>query len=312
MEKPIRPHHKQRLFWLIAIAGGIAFMILCGFFFIQRGKKEIRQDVADTLEMVKITCQKYDDYQLGATIKDLYAAINKTNVLSLYSDREKLMDEEALKAYAQVQYLTGIVVFDGMLKQKCSIENDKEVTRSLWDKILDEGQVQKILRYPQAVVSDRVTLGDHSYIYAIVSRHDAPGVILCYSDTTQFKNDKYELSLDNMLDTDSLNNDEVLVVTDGEKVISSNSPSLRGLTVEECPITNVVDNDRMQEDATLIKLKQNGLVWYGMHAMYRDYYLYVLRNHFHMLVRYFFVYYLQVLYLFHLPMHLQLLAFRLL
>ena len=274
MGKTIKPHDKQQLFWLIAIAGGIAFVTLCGFLFIQRGKREIRQDVADTLEMVKITCQKYDDYQLGATIKDLYAAINKTNVLSLYSDEETLMDEEALRAYAQAQYLTGIVVFDGLLKQKCSIEDDREVTWSLWDKILEEGQVQEILRYPQKVVSDRITLGDHSYIYAIVSRHDAAGVILCYSDTTQFKNDKYELSLDNMLDTDSQSTDKVIVVTDGEMVISSNSPSLRGLAVEECPITNVVDNDRMQEDATLIKLKQNGTVWYGMHAMYRGYYLY--------------------------------------
>ena len=123
MGKPIKPHDKQQLFWLIAIAGGIAFVTLCGFLFIQRGKREIRQDVADTLEMVKITCQKYDDYQLGARIKDLYAAINKTNVLSLYSDEETLMDEEALRAYAQAQYLTGIVVFDGLLKQKCSIED---------------------------------------------------------------------------------------------------------------------------------------------------------------------------------------------
>lgn len=76
---------------------GIAFVTLCGFLFIQRGKREIRQDVADTL-----------------------------------------------RAYAQVQYLTGIVVFDGLLKQKCSIEDDREVTRSLWDKILEENKRKEI------------------------------------------------------------------------------------------------------------------------------------------------------------------------
>ena len=275
MPKPIKPQHKQYILWLAAIGGAVVFLALCGFLFLQKGKNQIRQNVAYTLEMVKATCQKYDDYQLGATIKDLYAIINKTNVLSLYSDTEVLMDEKALEKYAQVQYLTGILVFDGILRQESSVENDTSVSTALWKAIREDGQVRQILDYPQKVVADKLEVDGRTYDYAIVTRRDAPGVIVCYSDTTRYQDDKYELSLNNMLEMDMTENDGVLVVTDGEKVISSSAESLRGLAVADCPITNVVDSDRMQEDSTLIQLKRDGMVWYGMHDMYRDYYLYV-------------------------------------
>lgn len=275
MPKHIKPHHRKYLAWLVAIGGGAAFLALCGFLFFQNGKNQIRQNVSYTLEMVKATCQKYDDYQLGATIKDLYAIINKTNVLSLYSDTDTLMDEKALQEYAQVQYLTGIMVFDGFLRQEIHVEKDTAVSDAVWKAVRDDGQVRQILNYPQKVVSDQIQVDGHNYDYAIVTRRDAPGVILCYSDITRYQNDKYELSLTNMLDTNMQENSGVLVVTDGEKVISSSAESLQGMAVADCPITNVVDSDRMQEDSTLIQLKQDGTIWYGVHDMYRDYYLYV-------------------------------------
>lgn len=67
----------------------------------------------------------------------------------------------------------------------------------------------------------------------------------------------------------------VIVVTDGEKILSTNHPQLKGLSVDECPIVSVNDNDRSAGKDRLLRLKSGGNVWYGMHELYRNYYLYV-------------------------------------
>lgn len=275
MQKQTKSYHRHRWIWPGILLGGIAFLLVTGFIFVQREKSEIRRNVTDTLTTAKATCQKYDDYRLGMTIKDLYAAVNKANVLSIYTVKEDLLNETMLKEYTKLQYLTGIMVFDGQLRLECSVENDQQVSRALWKQVLAEGEVLDILHYPQKVVADQIALGERNYDYAIVTRRDEAGVIVCYSDTTQFKNDKYEVSFENMLNANLQSNDEVLVVTDGLRVLSSNEPSLDGIAVEDCPVTNVIANDHLRRDATLIKLKYDGTIWYGMHDMYRDYYLYV-------------------------------------
>lgn len=100
-------------------------------------------------------------------------------------------------------------------------------------------------------------------------------MIVCYADITPFLGDKYSLSLSGMLDIDLQRGDAVTVVTDGVTVISSSDPALEGLAVEDCPITNVVTSDRLPDDQTLLSLKLDGTVWYGVHDIYHDYYLYV-------------------------------------
>ena len=71
--------------------------------------------------------------------------------------------------------------------------------------------------------ADSVEVDGKSYEYAIASRVDESGIIICYYDTTKFQDDKYEISLSNLLDNLVQNKNEVLVVTDGENVISSSA-----------------------------------------------------------------------------------------
>lgn len=44
--------------------------------------------------------------------------------------------------------------------------------------------------------------------------------------------------------------------------------------MDECPIVSVNDNDRSAGKDRLLRLKSGGNVWYGMHELYRNYYLY--------------------------------------
>lgn len=257
--------------WLLLTVCGVAFLLLTLLIAFYRGRANIRQDAADTLALVKSTCQKYDDYHLSSTTRDLQAPL----VFGLYVPSADTTREDVLARYLSDQYLTGIAVLREDLSVAAAADADGADRSALLSLILADGQAQDILAHPQKVYADQVSADGRSYDYAIAARQDSPGMIVCYADITPFLGDKYSLSLSGMLDIDLQRGDAVTVVTDGVTVISSSDPALEGLAVEDCPITNVVISDRLPDDQTLLSLKLDGTVWYGVHDIYRDYYLYV-------------------------------------
>lgn len=267
---------KRRLpIWLLLTVCGVAFLLLTLLIAFYRGRANIRQDAADTLALVKSTCQKYDDYHLSSTTKDLQALINKALVFGLYVPSADTTREDVLARYLSDQYLTGIAVLREDLSVAAAADADGADRSALLSLILADGQAQDILAHPQKVYADQVSADGRSYDYAIAARQDSPGVIVCYADITPLLGDKYSLSLSGMLNIDLQRGDAVTVVTDGVTVISSSDPALEGLAVKDCPITNVVTSDRLPDDRALLSLKLDGTVWYGVHDIYRDYYLYV-------------------------------------
>lgn len=239
-----------------------------------RGRANIRQDAADTLALVKSTCQKYDDHHLSSTTKNLQAVINKARIFSLCTASADITREDVLLCYAGDQYLTGIIVFDGDLSVAASADTGSADRSAFLQSILVGNQVRDIIAHPQKVhAADQTDIAGRSYDYAIAARQNGPGTIVCYTDITPFFSDKYSLSLSSILDIDR-QRDTVIVVTDGKHVISSNAAGLEVLPVEDCPITNAITSDRLPDDRTLIELKNDGTIWHEMLDVYRDYSLY--------------------------------------
>ena len=228
-----------------------------------RGRANIRQDAADTLALVKSTCQKYDDHHLSSTTKDLQAVINKARIFSLCTASADITREDILLCDAGDQYLTGIIVFDGHLSVAASADTGSADRSAFLQSILVGNQVRDIIAHPQKVYADQTDIAGRSYDYAIAARQDGPGAIVCYTDITPFFSDKYSLSLSSILDIDR-QRDTVIVVTDGKHVISSNAAGLEVLPMEDCPITNAVTSDRLPDDRTLIELKNDGTIWHEM------------------------------------------------
>lgn len=254
---------------------GIVVLMVVALLSSRIEKQNIRKQASEMLELVKYTCQKYDDYQLGITTKDLQIVINKANMLSTYTTNMDITRIPVLRRYATNQYLSGIMILDDHMEVVASVDLNGMDNGNILALIKESGQPQDILLYSQKVYADHIVLDERTYDYAIVARRSARGLIICYTDTTQFQDDKYEISLSNMLDIESLGQDAVLVITDGERIISTSSSELDGLSVEECPITNAVTDDLMKEDRNLIKLRYGENVWYGQHDIYRDYNIYI-------------------------------------
>lgn len=261
--------------WLMVIAATVAFMSAVYIATTNVEKNNIKNQVSSSISIMKDVCQKYDDYNLSASAKDMQSIINKINVLTQYTDDIDLDSEEELMEYAKLQYLTGIFVLDAQLDLVSSADIENRGRTYLLQRITAEGEIQSVIENPKKVYAGNITVDSVGYDYAVKARSDAPGVIICYAENTQTDGDKYEFSLSTLLPGGIFGNGAVFVITDGSKVICTNEKSLENIRPADAPVTSVIESDRMKGDSSLINLELNGKQWYGMHDTCRDYLLYI-------------------------------------
>ena len=260
--------------WIFLMIAGIFLMLTVSVVSFQVSRSNLLDRAGETISAARNTCQKYDDYRLSLVTKDLQTLINKTNMLKTYGSAEDLADEDFLRSYADNQYLSGIFILDSQLKKVASVDIDGKNNTLLLSFLLSDQQAKEILSYPQKVYANHMDLSQQTYDYAMVSSRDGNGLVVCYTNTSRFQKDRYELSLTNLLTSDYEKNDAVLVITDGSNVLSSLNTDLEGRPVKDCPVTNVIDHDLARDDRSFLKLSYKGFTWYGKQEQYRTYYLY--------------------------------------
>lgn len=274
MNRSTDPYRESRIYGIL-ILGGILFLMLAVFITDKHRKVQFEEKAEERIQLMKETCQKYNDYEMGITTKDLQALINKANIIRQYENSSEEETVSGLEKFAIEQYLSGIVLLDQNMDIEYEVCVTEDTEQKLINKILEDRQIRQIRDYPEKVFADRTEVEGQIYEYALAARMNQSGVLICYVNTSELKDDKYELSLNNMLDMNSQDKNQVMVVTDEKKVLATNAPSLIGLTVEECPITSVVEESKKSDNPGMIKLQKNGHIWYGKHDVYKTYYLYV-------------------------------------
>ena len=271
--------YQIRLKWILVLIV-LGVVVFSGAFFAVTAleKKAITGEAEQMLDYLQSICSKYDDYELGNTTKDLQALLNKANSLSLYTDEEDITDPENLLRYAGYQYLTGIIILDEDCRVVSNVDRNDQSIGSLLRTILLEKNVRDIIKMPKKIYAEQIAVGDRYYNCAIVARRDCRGVIICYTDITEIRGDKYNFSLESLLAGDTFRHDAVAVVTNGQRVEGTNVEELQGLSVADWPISDVSEQDVSQNGSRgdrLVRLRWDGETWYGMHGQYRDHYLYV-------------------------------------
>ena len=262
----------MRLFavWLLILSVTVMFMSSVYIVATNVEKNSIKKDVSSSIDIMKDVCQKYDDYSLSISTKNMQLIINKVNVLAQYTKDSDLDSRDELLQYAEIQYLTGIFVLDSAMDIVCAADVEDKGRTYLLKRIIADGAPNSVYKYPGKVYAGEITVDSVRYVYAVRARSDAPGVIICYKDTTMTDSDKYEFSLNTLLPSDIFGKGAVFVITDGSKVICSNNKKLENIRTADAPLTNVIENDRMKDDDDLIKLQADGTEWYGMHDKCRD------------------------------------------
>ncbi len=180
---------KQKYLFTGLLIGGMLFLILSISLSVKQKKSSMEAEITSRLSLVKNTCQKYTDYEMGITTKDLQTMINKINVLKYYTEAE---EKQELLEQAENQYLSGVILLDENLQVDENIELDKKENDTLLNLILEDTQTEEILKFPKKIFADRVEVNEKVYEYAVSAREDESGIIIVYCDTTEFQDDKSE------------------------------------------------------------------------------------------------------------------------
>lgn len=122
--------------WLLLIALGIVVFLGAFWLVTALEKKDTLSEAKQMLDYLQTICDKYDDYELGNTTKDLQALINKANNLRYNMTQEQLTDRENLQKYMTYQYLTGIIVLDSDCRVECNADRDDRSVGNLLGTIL--------------------------------------------------------------------------------------------------------------------------------------------------------------------------------
>ena len=266
--------HRWKKWVILYVTAGILLLLFVFLVTTDVEKKNIRSNADETVSFLQSICQKYDDYQLGDKTKDLQVLTDKTMILAAYMENDEVNGAKEIRQFAQNRYLTGVFLLDDALNLQYSINLNGEKTNSFLQKVLSDNNAATIVSYPQKSYADQVKVGDQYFNYVIASRRDRAGIIICYENITRLKEDKNEFTLNSLLAEDSFRKNATIVITDGKQVLAANEPVLQGKKVEDCPVTDI-KIDEGAEQTALTRLSNENNKWYGVHALYRDYYLYV-------------------------------------
>lgn len=273
---------KKNLMWRTSrwlIMGCVLILFLSVVWTYQEKKQEAEKNTADMIQLMKTNCQKYDNYEIGLLTYELQNLINKINVLKNYMQEpvhkywEKMGG--SLSEFMKNQYLSGIILLDQELEIVENLDVEAAQNQELLTRLRSSGQLEQILGYPQKIYADCMQADQRNYQYAVAARTDAPGIVICYLDTSKYDNDKYEISLNNLLDFGLYEKEAVMVVADGNTILCSNRSDLQGVKLEDWSVAKVILQDMLPEADELITLRYDKETWWGKQAQYREYFLYI-------------------------------------
>ncbi len=265
---------RRSLGWILSVLC-IALVVVVYLLGTRYDIAKIEQEADSTISFLQNICQKYDNYRMGDLAQNLQEQINAADMLCTYARADLLTDADSLGAFVDNTSLSGVFVLDEQLQTVAHVDRDGNTEGALLRHILRETNMDSILDSQVENFADQAQIGRRSFNYAVSAAEHVQGVIICYTDITKLENDQNELSLQSLVTGNSFRKSAVVVITDGEHVLGTNAKLLQGLRVADCPFTNVNESGTKSRGNTLIRLKNNGKIWYGVHALYRDYYLYV-------------------------------------
>lgn len=227
--------------------------------------------VNETVDFVKSVCRRYDNYVLGKKTEQLIDVLNKAKMAGSYFSEEKLTDNDILGKFIMWQEISGIIVFDEKLSPVSYAFADDAVPMSFWEEIASNPNISEVITYPKKSYMDRVEYGGKLYNIAVSARAETNEMILCFDEYEELLTDD-GFNMDTLFSGFRLNMNGAIVVSDGEKVITSNISGLQGLSVSDCPVTDVSAAKKQSGD--LIRIKYGRKSWYGTRSVYGDYIIY--------------------------------------
>ena len=226
----------------------------------------------ETASYLETECRKYDNYEQGNSARGKQEMLDDAIGLKSYISSTSLADSEFLKDFIHTEHVGGVMVLDANLSLLAQADMDDQDAFSVWEKVIEKATIRDILKYPQKTYVDQITLQNVPYDFAVVSDADDTGLIVCYASKLKPSTDPYEYTITSVLENNSFYKNPTLVITDGEKVLSTNDETLSKLETEEYrKLSSSIDWKENQ----LTSIKYDNKTWYGLRRVNGDYCIYV-------------------------------------
>lgn len=271
MKIDVRKKTTVRLLLLFLIPG---IVILTTVFEIQTNveKKRANADAVSIIDFMKEQCIRYENIITNSKIRIQTDLIEKATELRRCQQEDGKLKDEELQEYMNDQRLTGIMILDQNLKIQQSQYQEK-IKDDIWTSAFEEQDLQSILTYPNKIVSDQIVTDANTYYYTALADITQNKIIICYEKAYTRNDMEDELSIEGILTGYKVEREGVVVLSDGEWVISSNEQALQGKRTEDCP--RIMELNSIKETENLVRITEDGKKYFGKHAKCGQYYIYV-------------------------------------
>ena len=257
----------------VLLVASIFVLAALGVFIQYQDLKTTYTLAEETTDFLKAECQKYENYTQGNAARSLQDLLDHATSLKKFIPEEKVLDPDFLKSFIRTEHVSGIMVLDADYNLLAEADMDGGEPYALWEETLKKEAVRNMFSYPLKSYVDNVTLQGVPYDFAAVPSEDGSRLIVCYASTQKPAQDPYEMTMGSILANNNFYKNPVVLITDGEQVLSSNEPAVA--EVDAAQYQKMRDAVNWQDDE-LVCFRYNGDAWYGLRRVYGDYYLYAI------------------------------------
>ena len=262
--------------YLVAIIGAIVLFLvftLSDF----NCRKNSYEDMSETLNYLKYQCIKYSEIASEEEAKSLIRIADKTLYFKqdVFSNSfNKSLADDYTKDFLIDQRLTGIIITnnDSNLFFEYSLVDDDKNSID-WKKII--GSKDDISCNNNKCYLERIYGEKYCYDYAIISRYDNKGVVLCYLRQEIKVVLGSLLSLSTLLDGFNIDNNGLIFFTTSDYVVSSNVNKYNDVKIKDCEFVSKVLNEKSSQN-DFVKIRVNKKNYYSLNTRVKNYYIYVL------------------------------------
>lgn len=275
--------HKMTLLRQLLIMTVIGVILTSGVFsvFSYLNTDTAKKVTSETIDYIKNQCVRYDKISASDLTKSLFRIIDKTQDISCYIADFDDSSDAILTKFITNHSITGIMVLDENGKLENEYYTD-DTGYQKWQSFIKQNKVMSIADDVAKIYSDRLHsfhsgadgTNDYYYDFAAVSRADKKGIVFAYLRQTEEVIDNVQLTLDSLFSGFRLTMNGNIIITDGSRVIATNSDKYRGKPVSDCAVIKSFTADNSQSKDYVRVTDLYGTYYGGMDKC-RNYYIYV-------------------------------------
>ena len=270
--------------FLIETVMGVILIAIVAVFAIRTDIISAQKNLSYTAGHINDQCNSVTRINLAAETKSLMRVIGSAQQIKqniVYEKRIKentdyIFSPEFLKKNTEECYLSAVILLDNNGKPVAQYYKDDMETVEL-DEYMESSSLLDVADNALKSFATRIDLEDGSYVdMAAKGMADGTGIVItCYHTSTEYADD-YNLSFDHILSGYYDSEGGTVVVTSGDKIISSSNEDMIGNSVDDYIILKKIkDSD---ESGKLMHAQSSKSPYnhdFGLMKRGRDYYVYI-------------------------------------